>query len=165
MTLKRWLPTFLAFPVGGYIAFLTVGSLTGPLSGALAGLIAGAAIGTGQWLALRNERRWIAYTAVAMSAGTALAAAVTHAGTEIADLALAGLIAGATVGAAQALLLRSATWFAVTAAAWTLGWVATASIGVDVERGYVVFGSAGAITVTLLTGLALRRLPAYALSR
>ena len=69
MTLKRWLPTFLAFPVGGYIAFLTVGSLTGPLSGALAGLIAGAAIGTGQWLALRNERRWIAYTAVAMSAG------------------------------------------------------------------------------------------------
>ena len=37
--------------------------------------------------------------------------------------------------------------------------------GEDVERGYVVFGSAGAITVTLLTGLALRRLPAYALSR
>ena len=165
MTFKRWLPTFLAFPLGGLIAIETVGSLDGPLSGALAGLIAGAVIGAGQWLALRNSGRWIAYTAIAMSAGTALATALTHAGTDLADLALTGLIAGATVGAAQALLLRSTTWFAVTAAAWTLGWLATASIGVDVERGYVVFGSAGAITVTLLTGLALRRLPAYALSR
>jgi hypothetical protein len=36
MTLTRWLPTFLAFPLGGYQAFLIVGSLDGPLSAAAA---------------------------------------------------------------------------------------------------------------------------------
>ena len=29
MTLKRWLPTFLAFPLGGLLAFETVGSAHG----------------------------------------------------------------------------------------------------------------------------------------
>jgi len=95
-----------------------------------------------------------------MSAGTALAAVATDAGTAVPDLALSGLIAGAAVGAAQGGLLgkrTAASWTAATAASWTLGWIATASIGVDVERGYHVFGSAGAILVTVLTGLVLRR--------
>ena len=38
------------------------------------------------------------------------------------------------------------------------GWTVTASIGVDVERQYVVFGSAGAITVMALSGLLFERL-------
>ena len=38
---------------------------------------------------------------------------------------------------------------------WALGWTVTTSIGVDVERQYVVFGSAGAIAVTALLGLLL----------
>jgi hypothetical protein len=42
------------------------------------------------------------------------------------------------------------------------GWIATASIGVDIERGYHVFGSAGAVLVTVLTGLVLRRVLAAA---
>ena len=88
MTFKRWLPTFLAFPLGGLIAIETVGSLDGPLSrGARRadrrgrdrrGSVAGAA---------QRSGRWIAYTAIAMSAGTALATALTHAGTDLADLA------------------------------------------------------------------------------
>ena len=116
----------------------------------------------GQWLALRAHgvsSRWIARTAVAMSAGTAVAAAATGAGTDVPDLALSGLIAGAAVGVAQGGLLggrAGAIWTAATATSWTLGWIATASIGVDVERGYHVFGSAGAILVTVLTGLVLR---------
>jgi hypothetical protein len=117
-------------------------------------------IGAGQWLALRAHgigRRWIAHTAVAMSAGTAAAAVLTGAGTELRDLALTGLVAGAAVGAAQAALLGAGRWAAVTAAAWTLGWLPTVAIGVDVERGFVVFGASGAVLVTLLTGLALRR--------
>ena len=53
-----------------------------------------------------------------MAAGSALAAAVTGAGTESADLMITGLIAGAAVGAAQAPLLTrgllaSAAWTAV----------------------------------------------------
>jgi hypothetical protein len=163
MTFKRWLPTFLAFPAGGLLAIESVGSIGGPLSGALAGLVAGAVIGAGQWLALRADgisSRWIGRTAVAMSAGTAVAATLTGAGTEMADLALTGLVAGTFVGAAQAGLLQvgRAVWTAAVAAAWTLGWIATTSIGVDVERGYAVFGSAGAVLVTVLTGLVLRRL-------
>ena len=104
MTLKRWLPTFLAFPLGGLLAFETVGSATGPATAAAGGLLAGAVIGVGQWLALRNEgidRRWPLFTAAAMAAGSALAAAATGAGTEVSDLVLTGAVAGAAVGAAQ----------------------------------------------------------------
>ena len=51
----------------------------------------------------------------------------------------------------------------MTAAAWSLGWLATWAMIVDIERGYAVFGSSGAIMVTLLTGLALRRVLTTAL--
>jgi hypothetical protein len=98
MTFKRWLPTFLAFPIGGLLALLVVGSLDDPLSGAVGGLLAGAVIGAGQWLALRSSgigHRWIPYTGAAMAAGTALGAAFTGAGTELEDLMLTGLVAGA----------------------------------------------------------------------
>src|SRR5215212_5474155 len=126
MTFKRWLPTFLAFPLGGELAIEVVGSLDGPLSAAAGGLLAGAVIGAGQWLALRSRgigRRWVAATAAAMAAGTALAAVATGAGTELEDLMLTGLVAGAAVGAAQSRLLAraglaSAAWTAVTAASW-----------------------------------------------
>jgi hypothetical protein len=166
MTFKRWLPTFLAFPAGGFLAMETVGSITEPASAAAAGLVAGAVVGGGQWLALRTRgvgRRWAAHTAAAMAAGLAAAAAVTGAGTEPAELMLTGLIAGAAVGAAQAPLLARgriarAAWTAVTGVSWSLGWLVTSSVIVDAERGHAVFGSSGALLVTVLTGLALRRL-------
>jgi hypothetical protein len=41
---------------------------------------------------------------------------------------------------------------------WALRWTATTAIGVDVERQYVVFGAAGAITVMALSGLLFERL-------
>ena len=111
MTLKRWLPTFLAFPLGGLLAFETVGSATDPATAAAAGLLAGAVIGAGQWLALRDhgiDRRWPLVTAAAMAAGSALAAAATGSGTDTSDLVLTGAVAGAAVGAAQAAAPRLA---------------------------------------------------------
>ena len=93
MTFKRWLPTFLGFPIGGYLAIQIVGSIDDPVSAAAGGLVAGAVIGAGQWLALRSAgigRRWVGYTAAAMAAGSALAAAVTGAGTEVADVMVCG---------------------------------------------------------------------------
>src|SRR5215218_2593464 len=140
MNFKRWLTTFLAFPLGGLLAIETLGSLDDVASGAAGGLLAGAVIGAGQWLALRSRgigRRWVAYTAAAMAAGTALAAAVTGAGTELDDLMLTGLLAGAAVGAAQSTLLApsrrvAAAWTAITGAGWSASWLVTwAVIGVN----------------------------------
>jgi hypothetical protein len=163
MTLKRWLPTFLAFPIGGWIAVAAVGSVDGPLTAAAGGLLAGAVIGIGQWLALRSQgldRRWALYTAAAMTAGSALAAAVTGAGTDVADLVLTGAVAGAAVGAAQAALLGSGrlAWTAVTALSWALAWLVSSQVlAQQADEGFVVFGSSGALVATVLTGLALRR--------
>ncbi len=170
MTFKRWLPTFLAFAIGGEIAIETVGSLDGPLTAAAGGLLVGAVVGGAQWLALRPggmSRRWAVYTAAAMAAGAALASVLTSAGTAIPDVMLTGLVAGAAVGAAQSTLLPrgprvAAIWTSVTAGAWSLGWLVTSQVIVDIERGYHTFGASGAAVVTVLTGLTLRRLLAGA---
>src|SRR5215217_387960 len=149
MTFKRWLPTFLGFPLGGYLAVQAIGSLDDPVTATAGGLLAGAVIGAGQWLALRSRgigRRWIGYTAAAMAAGSAISVVATGAGTERADVMLAGLITGAAVG-----------WTAVSAAGWSLAWLTTSAVIVDIERGYAVFGSSGALVLTVLTGLALQR--------
>jgi hypothetical protein len=166
MTLRRWLPTFLAFPLGGFIAIETVGSLDGVAAAAAGGLVAGAVIGAAQWLALRADGigwRWVAYTALAMAAGAALAVTLLGAGTELADVMLRGLVTGAAVGAAQSSLLgrgshSAAAWTATTAGAWALGWLPTWAVIVDIERGHHVFGSSGAILVAVATGLVLHRL-------
>ena len=164
MTFKRWIPTFLGFPIGGLLALLTIGELQDPATAAAGGLLAGAVIGGGQWLALRSEgigRRWIASTAVAMGAGAAAAAGVTGAGTELGDLVVSGIVTGAVVGAAQSALLGSGrlAWTALTAASWGLGWLVSATVlAQQADSGFYVFGSSGAIVVTVLTGLALRRL-------
>jgi hypothetical protein len=161
MTLKRWLPTFLAFPVGGFVAFEALGSVTGAGTAAAAGLLAGAVIGAGQWLALRDEgidARWPLVTAAAMAAGSALAATITGAGTEVSDLVLTGAVSGAAVGTAQAALLGRPQWAAVTAATWALAWLISAGVlAQQADEGFVVFGSSGALVATVLTGLALRR--------
>jgi hypothetical protein len=164
---KRWLPTFLAFPAGGLLALGVVGSLDDAVTGAAGGLLAGAVIGAAQWLALQPlgiGRRWIAHTAVAMGAGTAAAAVLTGAGTQLGDLMLTGLVAGAAVGAAQSVLLAraglsAAGWTPLTAAAWPLGWLATwAVVGLNADMGFFVFGSSGALVVAVLSGFAVRRL-------
>ena len=166
MTFKRWIPTFLAFPLGGLLAMIAIGSLDGPVTAAAGGLLAGAVIGSAQAFALGAGRRWAVATAAAMAAGTALGAAITGAGTELGDLMVSGLVAGAAVGAAQGALLGrgqivAAAWTAVTAASWSLAWlVSWTVIGVNADQGFYVFGSSGAIFATVLTGLALRALHA-----
>ena len=145
---KRWIPTFIAFPIGGFVAMATVGSLHDPASAAAGGLLAGAIIGGAQALALRHRRPLGRGHGGRMAAGAALAAAITGAGTETADVVLAGAITGAAVGAAQTLLLAAAArcaFAAVTAGSWALGWLTTAGVIVDLDRGHHVFGSSGAM--------------------
>jgi len=165
-TFLRWLATFPAFPIGGLLAVTLVGSVTDPLRAFLAGALAGAVIGTAQWLALRPSGLsavWVAVTAAAVAVGSSISVAITSAGTSTGELVLTGLITGATLGIGQSFLTRGggrtrAAWAALLAVSWALGWFVTANVIVDADRGYVTFGSSGALLATLLTGLLVRRL-------
>src|SRR5215216_1250009 len=143
----RWLPTILAFPLGGYLAR----ELVGPAD----------QLGATQALALRSRVAplpWIGATAVGLAVGVALGSAAVDYGTGPADLAVQGAISGAVFGAAQALALRGRLpgawrWLPLTAVAWTLGWTVPRAAGIDVERHYYHFGLSGALAATVLTGL------------
>jgi hypothetical protein len=41
-------------------------------------------------------------------------------------------------------------------ASWTLGWIMTSFVIVDLDRGHFVFGASGAIVATVITGVVLR---------
>ncbi|MHC1559518.1 hypothetical protein ACR9E3_11200 [Actinomycetospora sp. C-140] len=159
-----WLPTFLGFPLGGLAAEIA-GPVDGPvpalLGGLLTGLVLGAVQALGLWAGSGGRPvpvvAWLAATGVGLAAGLALGAAAVGYGTGLGALAVQGAVSGAVVGLAQALVLRprlgalAAAWPAFLAAVWALGWAVTTLIGVDVERGYTVFGSSGAVVVTVLT--------------
>lgn len=167
MSWKRWLiwtAGFIAFPIAGVVGRAVVGPVDDLLAGVVGGAIAGAVIGTGQWLASRREiggpAAWITASAGGMGVGLAAGAAAVDYGTDLGDLALMGAITGVLLGAAQALVIarrwpRAWSWALAMPPLWALGWTVTTSIGVDVERQYVLFGSAGAIVVTALLGLLL----------
>jgi hypothetical protein len=160
-----WMLTFLGFPLGGLLALILLGSVEGAASGALGGALAGAVIGAAQWLVLRRYLRvgpeWILATALGVTIGDGVGALLTGAGTAIGALLITGLATGIAVGLLQwGLFLRdrvlvAGLWPPVVAIAWPLGWTVTWAVGVDVERGYYVFGSTGALVFAALTGLAM----------
>lgn len=163
MSVLRWIPTFLAFPLGGLLAMLLFGSVNTPLAALGSGLVAGALIGGAQWLALGRaaDWRWLLSTAVAMSVGMSLSVLTVGAPVTPAAAIAAGLITGILIGVAQGGLLRrgvgpAAIWTAVVGVAWALGWLITSFVIVDIDRGHVVFGASGAIIVTVITGVVLR---------
>src|SRR4029453_1978235 len=108
MSFLRWTPSFLGFPLGGWLAFQLVGPANSPLAAALAGSVAGILIGTAQWLALRPvvNWRWIAASTIGMGGGNAVAAAATGSSTSVGALAVTGLIVGAAVGLGQGIAFR-----------------------------------------------------------
>jgi hypothetical protein len=159
----RWLPTFLAFPLGGLLAITLVGPTDTLVTGLVAGAILGTVVGGAQWLALRSSgvgRAWWAATAAAAALATGLAVAVIGPGTETSDLVLRGAVTGLAIGGAQAAVLRARwtgalAWTALTSVTWAAAWFITLQVIVDPERGYVGFGASGAIVATVVTGLAL----------
>jgi hypothetical protein len=159
-----WLLAFLGFPLGGFLALIVVGPVEGVLSGALGGALAGAVIGAAQWLVLRRYLRvgpeWILATALGVALGDGVGALLTGAGTGIGALLITGLATGVAVGLLQWGLLRGrvlpgSLWPLVVAIAWPVGWAVTWAAGIDVERGYYVFGASGALVFAALTGLAM----------
>ena len=75
-----------------------------------------------------------------------------------------GLVSGAVLGGAQGSVLArvgrrrlAVAWAVAMPVLFALGWCATSGAGVSVEDQFTVFGAAGAVTFTLLSGLLLAR--------
>jgi hypothetical protein len=154
----RWLPTFLGFPIGGFVAELIAGPVDGLGAAILAGAITGLVLGAIQaWGMASNgppADRWIIATTAGLAVGLALGSAAVGYGTSVADLVLQGAICGLCIGTAQAFVLRGRVaylWAPALSALWALGWAVSASIGVDVDTQWAVFGSSGALVVTAAT--------------
>ena len=124
-TVGRWMVTFTGFPLGGFTAEL----LVGPVNSITAALIGG------------------------------LITATVSYDTGLGSLIIQGAICGLAVGVAQGIVLRTRfglltlAWPPALAAIWAIGWAVTTSIGVQVDRQFSGFGSAGAIVVTALTAV------------
>jgi len=156
----RWLVTFVGFPLGGLLSEV-VGPVDAPAAAIVGGALTGLTVGAVQAWALWPDGiapgPWIGATVAGFAVGLGGGAAAVDYGTSAGDLAIQGAICGLGVGLAQALVLRGRLgglaflWAPALAAVWALGWTITSAIGVDVERQYTVFGSSGAIAVTLLT--------------
>jgi hypothetical protein len=161
-----WTAGFLSFPIAGVAAGAVAGRVDSPAAALVAGLVTGVVVGAGQSLASSRRldpRRWIPATAVGMGLGLPLGAVTVGFGTSPADLAVMGALTGLVLGAAQALALPvragyRLAWAAALPVLWALGWTLTTLAGVDVERQYSIYGAAGAVTFSALSGLLLHRL-------
>jgi hypothetical protein len=156
----RWLPTFAAFPIGGSVAALVAGPVDGLaaalLAGATAGVVLGAVQAWGMGPSGPPAREWIVATTAGLAVGLALGSAAVGYRTGLGDLVVQGAICGLAIGGAQALVLRGRVaylWAPALSALWALGWAITASIGVDVDTQWAVFGSSGALVVTAATAV------------
>jgi len=160
----KWMLTFFAFPIGGGLAYLLVRSMAGAVKPAIGGFVTGLVLGTAQWLVFRQvialSGWWIVATGIGLATGLALSVAVSGASIELRPLIVRAVLTGGLLGIAQWLLLRrhvtaAGLWIVVVAIGWALGWVVTRAAGVDLSRGWLVFGASGALAFAALTGLAL----------
>jgi hypothetical protein len=164
----RWLAVGLAFPVAGYIGW-TVGGRVDAVGAALVGgALTGAGLGAVEWWAakgaLGRAAAWIGASAAGYAVGLAAGAALVGYDTDLGALALMGLVSGAALGGAQGLVLArdgrsglALPWALAMPVLLALGWCASTGIGVDVADQFTVFGAAGAVLFTLLSGLLLAR--------
>ena len=158
--LLRWLVSFAGFPLGGLAAMVLVGPVDTLGSALAGGVVTGAVLGTVQAWALGGvgirPAAWVAATSLGLTTGLALGAWLVDFGTGLGDLVVQGAVCGGVIGVAQAVLLvprvgaRGLLWPIALAGIWGLGWTVSTSIGIQVEDQYTVFGSSGALVVTVL---------------
>lgn len=165
------MPTFLAFPVSGLVTRIAVGPIDTTPSALAGGFLVGGALGGLQYNALRRfglPLSWIPVSAAGTALGGVLSSLVVGFGTELTSLMSRGVVTGAVLGMAQALLQQrpprhALLWSGVNAVMWGLAWWITfLVIRDDVETNYAVFGSSGAIVLTAVLLWCLPSvLPAY----
>jgi hypothetical protein len=157
----RWAGTFIGFPLAGVTARLVAGNIDATTAALVGGLAGGAVLGAVQvgigGMEADDRLRWIGATGVGLAAGLAVGAGVVDFRTDTASLVVMGAVSGAAVGVAQALSvpMRSidrALWAVATPILWAGGWLITSQVIVDADRQHAVFGSSGALTVSLLAG-------------
>ena len=164
----RWIVVALAFPVAGLIGWTVSGPVDAPFAALVGGLITGAGLGAAQWWAAKDAfgdaPAWITTSAVAYGAGLLVAAAAVGYNTDLGSLVAMGAISGLFLGVGQGLRLVqqgrrrfALAWGAAMPVLLALGWAASTAIGVDVDEQFTVFGAAGAIVFTLLSGFVLAR--------
>lgn len=158
---------FVSFPIGGLAGMAVAGRIDDPGAALAGGAAVGLVLGAGQALASRGRldaRRWIPATAAGSAIGLLLGAATVDYGTSLPALAAMGALTGVPIGLAQALALAPGSgrwvWAGAQPVLWAAGWTVTTLAGIDVERQYPVFGSTGALTFALLSGLLLERVTA-----
>lgn len=157
----RWLLAVVAFPIGGYVGHLVGGPAATVPAALISGLIAGAVIGLGQGLALKLGVEalaiWTAVAGIALALSLAAVTAVIGQIEATGDAMLLGVASGLAIGVGQAaLLVRKAVanawlWVPASAAAWTVGWFITSSIGVALAAGWPVYGLSGALVSQVIT--------------
>src|SRR4051794_33272070 len=164
----RWVAVALAFPLAGSLGWAIGGRVDAVAAALIGGAITGAGLGAVQWWAAKGSlggpAPWIVLSGAGYGVGLAAGAALVGYETDIAALAVMGLVSGAALGAAQALALvrhgqgrLAAAWGSAMPALFALGWCATTAIGVSVDDQFTVFGAAGAAVFMLLSGLVLAR--------
>jgi len=164
----RWVAVALAFPIAGYIGWGIGGRVDAVDAALVGGVLTGAGLGAVQWWAadgaLGRATAWIAASAVGYAVGLAAGAALVGYATDLGSLVVMGLVSGAVLGGAQGIVLAregrrglALPWTLAMPVLFGLGWCASTGIGVDVDDQFTVFGAAGAIVFTLLSGLLLAR--------
>jgi hypothetical protein len=160
----RWVPTLLAFPIGGAIAKIAFGGASTTVKSVGGGLIVGLTVGLIQFFALKKygvSTSWIAATAIATTVAALINSYAFSFKFDSASMTGSGLVAGLLVGIAQALSQSRDSKFAVvwtlsTAIAWSLAWFITSKVIVDPEAQYQIFGSSGALVATVGLGIVLK---------
>ena len=167
----RWVIVAVAIPIAGLIGGAISGPVDAPLAALIGGLITGAGLGVAEWFAAKDAfgdaRAWIATSAVAYGAGLVVAAAAVGYNTDLGSLVAMGVISGLFLGVGQGLVLAqrgrkrlALVWGAAMPVLLAAGWAASTAIGINVDEQFTVFGAAGAIVFTVLSGFVLARFSA-----
>ena len=160
----RWVPTLLAFPIGGALAKIAFGGASNLGKSVGGGLIVGINVGILQFLALKKygiSTAWITATAIAMALAAVFNSIAFSFKFDTASLTGSGLVAGLLVGITQSIsqsrdLKFAFVWSISSMVAWAIAWFITSKVIVDPEAQYQIFGSSGALIATVGLGVVLK---------